>query len=157
MAKTIITSHNEMLRTDRMLNPERFTFTRTRMQDQDTSAYGTKRRGFAPSQAGRSATDIMNDPGEIKQVTVKTANKLIRTQVNKKKGEKGGYAINDDDNDEITLDYVLGDIIGSTLAEKMGKNDPEYKNFKESFDHTITYFIDRFTYISDELIHDVFT
>ena len=28
MAKTIITSHNEMLRTDRMVNPERFTFTR---------------------------------------------------------------------------------------------------------------------------------
>jgi hypothetical protein len=29
MAKTIIMGHNEMLRTDRMTNPERFTFTRT--------------------------------------------------------------------------------------------------------------------------------
>jgi len=28
MAKTIITAHNEMLRTDRMMNPERFTFIR---------------------------------------------------------------------------------------------------------------------------------
>jgi hypothetical protein len=29
LAKTIIMSHNETLRTDRMVNPERFTFTRT--------------------------------------------------------------------------------------------------------------------------------
>lgn len=51
----------------------------------------------------------------------------------------------------------MSDIIGSTLANKMGKNDPEYKQFKESFDHVNTYFIDRFNYISDELIHDIFT
>ena len=96
----------------------------------------SRRRGFVNSQVGgrSSDVDIQNQPGDVKLVQVKTANKLIRTQVNKKKGDKGGYAINDDDNDEITLDYVLGDIIGSTLAEKMGKNDPEYKNFKESFD-----------------------
>jgi len=29
----------------------------------------------------------------------------------------------------------------------MGKNDPEYKNFKESFDQVTTYFIERYTYI----------
>jgi len=52
---------------------------------------------------------------------------------------------------------VLADIIGSTLANKMGKNDPEYKNFKEAFDRVNVYFVDRYTYISDELIHDVFT
>jgi len=39
----------------------------------------------------------------------------------------------------------------------MGKNDPEYKTFKESFDHVIQYFIDRFNFLSDELIYDVFT
>ena len=39
----------------------------------------------------------------------------------------------------------------------MGKNDPEYKNFKESFDQVTSYFTDRFSFISDELIHDVFT
>jgi len=39
----------------------------------------------------------------------------------------------------------------------MGKNDPEYKTFKESFDHVNTYFIERYNYISDELIHDIFT
>lgn len=51
----------------------------------------------------------------------------------------------------------MADIIGSTLANKMGKNDPEYKNFKESFDHVNTYFIERFNFISDELIHDIFS
>lgn len=38
----------------------------------------------------------------------------------------------------------------------MGKNDPEYKNFKENFDHVTKYFIDRINFISDELIHDIF-
>lgn len=47
--------------------------------------------------------------------------------------------------------------MGSTLANKMGKNDPEYKNFKESFDQVTTYFTERYGYISDELIHDVFS
>lgn len=52
---------------------------------------------------------------------------------------------------------MLSDIIGSTLANKMGKNDPEYKNFKENFDQVNTYFIDRFNYIADELVYDIFT
>jgi hypothetical protein len=38
----------------------------------------------------------------------------------------------------------------------MGKNDPEYKNFKESFDKVSQYFVERYNYISDELIIDVF-
>lgn len=37
MAKTIIMSHNELLRTDRMVNPERFTFTRTNQLAEDQS------------------------------------------------------------------------------------------------------------------------
>lgn len=89
--------------------------------------------------------------GDVKQVQVKTANKQIR-------GLRGkGNMADNEDNDEITFDYVLADIIGSTLANKMGKNDPEYKNFKESFDHVNVYFIERFNFISDELIHDIFT
>jgi len=91
-------------------------------------------------------------------VQVKTANKQIRGLRQGKKDAKGGmFGATDDDNDEITFDYVLSDIIGTTLANKMGKNDPEYKNLKESFDHVTSYFIERFNYISDELIHDVFT
>lgn len=38
----------------------------------------------------------------------------------------------------------------------MGKNDPEYKNFREAVDNPIPYFQDRYNYISDELIFDVF-
>lgn len=101
--------------------------------------------------------DIQTQPGEIKQVQVKTANKQIRGLRQGKKDPKGGFAVGaDDDNDEITFDYVLSDIIGSTLANKMGKNDPEYKNFKESFDHVTQYFLDRYNFISDELIYDIF-
>ena len=38
---------------------------------------------------------------------------------------------NDDDKDEITFQYFLSDIIGSTLQNKMGKNDPEFKAFNK--------------------------
>lgn len=88
---------------------------------------------------------------------VKTANKQIRGLRQGKNKEGKGFNPNDDDNDEITFDYVLSEIIGSTLANKMGKNDPEYKVFKESFDHVNTYFIERFSYISDELIYEIFS
>jgi hypothetical protein len=74
-----------------------------------------------------------------------------------KKDGKGGYGgLNDEDNDEISLEIVLSDIIGSTLANKMGKNDPEYKNFKENFDNVTKYFRDRFEFIADDLILDIF-
>ena len=36
MAKTIITAHNETLRTDKMVNPERFTFTKMRMAQEES-------------------------------------------------------------------------------------------------------------------------
>jgi hypothetical protein len=68
-----------------------------------------------------------------------------------------GLGVTDDDNDEITLEYVLGEIIKSTLANKMSKNDPEYKTFREQCDNSITYFTERLNLIADELIHDVFT
>ena len=67
---------------------------------------------------------------------VKTANKQIRTlRANKKDGKAGGGGGGDEDNDEITFDSVLSDIIHTTLAKKMAKTDPEFKNFKESLDH----------------------
>ena len=158
MAKTIITAHNETLRTDRMVNPERFTFTKMRMGGEESQYQSRRGRGFAPSvtQGDRSEMQIQTQPGDIKQVQVKTANKQIRGLRQGKKDNKGGFAAQDDDNDEITFEYVLSDIIGSTLANKMGKNDPEYKNFKESFDHVTQYFLDRYNYISDELIYDIF-
>lgn len=39
----------------------------------------------------------------------------------------------------------------------MGKNDPEYKNFKENLENLIPYFTERFKFIADELIFDVFS
>lgn len=38
----------------------------------------------------------------------------------------------------------------------MSKSEPEYKNFKENYDKIIQYFIDRFSYIPEELIFDIF-
>ena len=158
MAKTIITAHNELLRTDRMMNPERFTFTRTRYEEEDASMIQSRKRGFGIQTGGKSEMEIANGaPGEPKQVQVKTANKQIRGLRKGKKDNKGFGGGPEDDNDEITLDNVLSEIVGSTLANKMGKNDPEYKNFKESFDHVIQYFADRFNFITDELVYDVFT
>lgn len=87
---------------------------------------------------------------------MKTANKQIRSLRQGKKDGKG-MGMTDEDNDEITFDNVLSDLIGTTLANKMGKNDPEYKNFKENFDNVTKYFSDRFTFIADELILDIFT
>ena len=60
MAKTIITAHNEMLRTDRVVNLDgRFTYTRTRFPEQDLYQQ-SRRRGFAPSntEGERSETHI---------------------------------------------------------------------------------------------------
>jgi hypothetical protein len=38
----------------------------------------------------------------------------------------------------------------------MAKNDPEYKNFKENYDKIVEYFTERFEYINNELIYDIF-
>lgn len=86
---------------------------------------------------------------------MKTANKTIRTMRADKKGASpGGYM--DEDSDEAALENVLTDIIGQVLANKMSKSDPEYKSFKESYDRVLPYFTDRFQYIADELVFDVF-
>lgn len=39
----------------------------------------------------------------------------------------------------------------------MSKQDPEYKNFKENYDKVISYFGDRFKFIAEELVLDIFT
>jgi len=48
--------------------------------------------------------------------------------------------IQDEDSDEIILESILVDIVGQNLAEKMPKNDPEYKTFKENYDRILSYF-----------------
>jgi len=62
----------------------------------------------------------------------------------------------DEDSDELVLENILSDIVSSTLANKLNKNDPEFRNFKEQIDKSTQYFTDRFKYIPDELILQVF-
>lgn len=58
MAKTIITAHNETLRTDKMVNPERFTFTKMQMQPNESQYQSKRGRGIVPSQGERSDMQI---------------------------------------------------------------------------------------------------
>ena len=149
MAKTVITSHNEMLRTERVDNPERF----------------TKKTGFAQVRNVEVATaKVMSqkEQGDVKKVEVKTANKSIRVmkmEANQKRENQNKLpgGIQDEDSDEYVLDNILVDIVGQNLVNKMNKSDPEYKNFKEHYDKVIPYFTDRFQYIADELVYDIFT
>lgn len=39
----------------------------------------------------------------------------------------------------------------------MSKVDPEYKNFKENYDRVVQYFTERFEFVADELVFDIFT
>ena len=39
----------------------------------------------------------------------------------------------------------------------MLKSDPEYKNFKESYDRVLSYFTDRFQFLPDDVTFEVFT
>jgi len=64
--------------------------------------------------------------------------------------------MHDEDSDEMLLENVLIDIVGQVLANKMNKSDPEYKNFKESYDRVVDYFQDRLQHISDEIVLEVF-
>ena len=38
----------------------------------------------------------------------------------------------------------------------MSKSDPEYKNFKENYDKVVPYFQDRFKFIADDIVFEVF-
>ena len=64
--------------------------------------------------------------------------------------------INEEDSDEMLLDNVLTDIVGQVLANKMSSSDPEYKNFKESYDRVVQYFSERLEHIAPEVANDVF-
>ena len=76
-----------------------------------------------------------------------------------KKGHSSGYVlpIQDDDSDEQALESMLTDIISRTITHKLNKQDPEFKVFKEHAERGVGYFNERFNYIPDELIVDIFT
>lgn len=81
----------------------------------------------------------------------------MRQEANAKrnKGESTNNPV-DDDSDEQALEMLLTDIIGRTLTHKLNKQDPEFKVFKEHSERGIGYFNERFAYIPDELIVDIF-
>ena len=161
MVKTVITSHNEMLRSER-LNPDRY----------------TKRGGFASvkhteaasaqvlsqqlrRKAQRDQTAEQPPQGDVKNVQVKTANKSIRVMKQEAASQKRGDGrlpggVQDEDSDELTLENILVDIVGQTLANKMPQADPEYKLFKENYDRVVPYFQERFDNLSLDLVCDVF-
>jgi len=62
----------------------------------------------------------------------------------------------EDDSDEQALEAMLTDIISRTLTHKLNKQDPEFKVFKEHPERGIGYFNERFAYIPDELVVDIF-
>jgi len=98
----------------------------------------------------------------VKPVNVKTANKSIRVmkqEANQKRDNQNKLpgGIQDEDSDELILENIFVDIVGQNLANKMSKSDPEYKNFKESYDKVLPYFNERFKFIADELIYDIFS
>jgi hypothetical protein len=47
-------------------------------------------------------------------------------------------------------------VIGRTLSNKLNKMDPEFKVFKEHSERGVGYFMERFQYIPDELVIDIF-
>ena len=64
--------------------------------------------------------------------------------------------IQDDDSDEQALESMLTDIISRTITHKLNKQDPEFKVFKEHPERGVGYFNERFNYIPDELVVDIF-
>jgi len=128
------------LATAHVLSQSRKPLKQTQLQD-----------GGATSYAGGELPPM----GDVKQVNVKTANKSIRTMRAPKTRQPGG-GYNDEDSDEMVLDNILMDIIGQVLANKMEKKDPEYKNFKESYDRVVPYFTDRIQHIADHVVYAVF-
>ena len=98
--------------------------------------------------------------GDIKTVTVKTQNKTIRTmrqEASIKNNKNGAQPMaQDEDSDEVALISVLTDIIGRQLTHKLNKTDPEFKVFREHSERGVGYFQERFNYIPDELVVDIF-
>lgn len=93
--------------------------------------------------------------GEIKPVVVKTVNKQIRQMRQENKRDNRAQAV-DEDSDEQALEQILTDVISRTLSNKLNKMDPEFKVFKEHPERGVGYFTERFQYIPDELVIDIF-
>ncbi len=51
---------------------------------------------------------------------------------------------------------MLTDIISRTITHKLNKQDPEFKVFKEHSERGVGYFNERFNYVPDELVVDIF-
>ena len=81
----------------------------------------------------------------------------MRQEANQKREPGSRFPMQDEDSDELVLDNILSDVVSSTLANKLNKNDPEFRNFKEQIDRSTQYLIERFKYIPDELILDMFS
>jgi hypothetical protein len=95
--------------------------------------------------------------GDIKPVTVKTVNKQIRQmrqEANHKRDNRQAQV--DEDSDEQALEQILTDVISRNLSNKLNKMDPEYKVFKEHPERGVGYFTERFQYIPDEIVVDIF-
>lgn len=54
------------------------------------------------------------------------------------------------------MEQILSEVISRTITNKLNKMDPEYKIFKEHAERGVQYFQDRFQYIPDELVIDIF-
>lgn len=82
----------------------------------------------------------------------------MRQEANAKRNrnDTSTMPIQDDDSDEKVLEAMLTDVISRTLTHKLNKLDPEFKVFKEHTERGIGYFNERFAYIPDELIVDIF-
>lgn len=95
--------------------------------------------------------------GEIKSVTVKTVNKQIRQMRQEASHKRDKHASQvDEDSDEQAVEQMLADVVGRTITNKLNKMDPEYKVFKEHPERGIGYFQERFQYVPDELVVDIF-
>jgi hypothetical protein len=82
----------------------------------------------------------------------------MRQEANAKRNRNDSSSVpmQDDDSDEQVLEAMLTDVISRTLTHKLNKLDPEFKVFKEHSERGIGYFNERFAYIPDELIVDIF-
>lgn len=80
----------------------------------------------------------------------------MRQEANYKRAANKDNVAQDEDSDEQSLEQILTEVIGRTLTHKLNKIDPEFKVFKEHPDRGIGYFNERFQYIPDELVVDIF-
>ena len=62
----------------------------------------------------------------------------MRQEANHKRDKHNSQV--DEDSDEQTVDQILTDVVGRTIANKLNKMDPEYKIFKEHPERGIGYF-----------------